>query len=194
MARATGPRYIVPLKRRRKKLTDYAKRVDLLKSNKPRMIVRKSGLHILVQIASPSNEGDKIIAQVSSKELGKYKWPDKCNTPSAYLAGYLCGKKALKAKINAAILDAGLQTITAGNIIFAAVKGAQDAGVDIPMGEGMISEDRLNGTHIAEYAKSIKGTEKYDKQFSAYLKAKIKPEELPELFEKVKKELGGSNV
>lgn len=194
MARATGPRYIVPLKRRRKKLTDYAKRVDLLKSNKPRIVVRKSGLHILVQIASPSNEGDKIIAQVSSKELGKYKWPDKCNTPSAYLAGYLCGKKALKAKINAAILDTGLQTITTGNIIFAAVKGAQDAGMDIPMGEGMISEDRLNGKHIAEYAKSIKGTEKYDKQFSAYLKAKVKPEELPELFEKVKKELGGSNV
>ena len=194
MAKANGPKYVVSLKRRRARLTDYSQRVNLLKSGKSRFVVRKTGKHVIVQLSTHTDKGDKILTQVNSKELLKYKWPERCNSPSAYLAGFLCAKKAAKEKITEAVLDIGLQKASKGNLIFSAVKGAIDGGLSIPMPEDMAAAGRMNGEHIAAYAKAIKGTDKYEKQFSSYLKEKVDPEKLPELFEKVKKEIGGSNA
>lgn len=194
MSKAKGPKYIVPLKRRRKRLTDYVQRVSLLKSGKSRFVVRKTGKHVIVQLSIHTDKGDKILMQVNSKELLNYKWPERCNSPSAYLAGFLCAKKALKSNIKQAVLDIGLQKSSKGSLIFSAVKGAIDGGLEVPMSEGMITPDRFNGTHIAAYAKSLKGTERYDKQFALYLKEKVDPEKLPELFEKVKKDIGGTDA
>ncbi|MGM0388528.1 MAG: 50S ribosomal protein L18, partial [Natrinema limicola] len=39
---ATGPRYKVPMRRRREVRTDYHQRLRLLKSGKPRLVARKS--------------------------------------------------------------------------------------------------------------------------------------------------------
>jgi len=42
---ATGPRYKVPMRRRREVRTDYHQRLRLLKSGKPRLVARKSNKH-----------------------------------------------------------------------------------------------------------------------------------------------------
>ena len=44
---ATGPRYAVKFRRRREGKTDYKKRLNLLKSELPRFIVRISNKYIL---------------------------------------------------------------------------------------------------------------------------------------------------
>lgn len=47
---AHGPRYRVPFRRRREGKTNYHKRLKLLKSKKPRLVVRKTLNHHIAQI------------------------------------------------------------------------------------------------------------------------------------------------
>ena len=75
------------------------------------------------------------------------------NTPAAYLTGLLFAVKALNTDYQQAILDIGLNRATPGARVFAALKGAVTAGLDIPHGEAVLpDEDRVRGVHIAEYA------------------------------------------
>ena len=67
------------------------------------------------------------------------------NTSSAYLTGYLCGKKALKEGIEGAVLDLGLKTSINGSKIYAALKGAVDAGMNIPHNESILPQRRDQG-------------------------------------------------
>jgi len=142
----------LPFRRRREGKTNYRKRLALLKSGKPRVVVRKSNKNIRVQFAIYEKEGDKIITSAMGNELKKYEWDGSLsNTPAAYLTGLLAGKKALKKGIKEGILDIGLYTPVKGARIFAALKGVVDAGVNVPYSEEIIpSEDRIYGKHIGE--------------------------------------------
>lgn len=139
-------------RRRREGKTNYRKRLALLKSGKPRVVVRKSNKYIRVQFALYQPNGDKIVASAISKDLKKYGWQHSCsNTPAAYLTGLLAGKRALVKGIEEGVLDIGLHTPRKGAKVFAALKGVVDAGVDVPYGEEILpSEDRIYGKHIDE--------------------------------------------
>ena len=124
----------LPFRRRREGKTDYRKRLALLKSGKPRVVV------------------DRIVASATGNDLRKYEWGySLSSTPAAYLTGLLAGKRALKNGIKEGVLDIGLYTPVRGAKIFAALKGVVDAGVDVPHSEEILpSEDRLYGKHIAD--------------------------------------------
>jgi len=180
------------LKRRREKKTDYAQRLKLLKSGKPRLVVRVSLRNVLMQIVQYEPRGDKILTSILTKDLKKFGWLGGCNLPAAYLTGLLAGYKILKKGINEAILDIGLQMSTKGNKIYAAVKGCKDAGLKIPIDENIIPpEERINGKSIENYARLLKENdlERYEKQFSSYLKNGLKPENISKHFEEVKNKI-----
>ncbi|QIB75049.1 50S ribosomal protein L18 [Halogeometricum borinquense] len=154
---ATGPRYKVPMRRRREVRTDYHQRLRLLKSGKPRLVARVSNKHVRAQLASPGPNGDNTHAAASSEDLAEYGWEAPTgNLPSAYLTGYLAGKRALEAGLEEAVLDIGLNTATPGNKVFAVQEGAIDAGLEIPHNEDVLAEwPRNRGEHIAEYAEKL---------------------------------------
>jgi len=54
---ATGPTYLVKFRRRRKNITDYRKRLKLLKSKKPRLVVRRFLNNIIAQITLYNEKG-----------------------------------------------------------------------------------------------------------------------------------------
>jgi len=146
------PRYHVKFRRRRENKTDYRKRLALLKSGEPRAIVRKTLRNTIVQISLYDEKGDRIVTSANSIELKKLGWNFSTKTlPAAYLTGYLAGKRAIKNKLESAVLDLGMQRPTKGGRVFAALKGMLDAGLEIPYSEEILpDEDRLNGKHINE--------------------------------------------
>ncbi|NYZ76574.1 50S ribosomal protein L18 [Candidatus Micrarchaeota archaeon] len=189
MGKATGPTYTVPFRRRRQSLTNYAKRLALLKSMKPRMVVRKSNRNVLVHFVSYAENGDATVAVANSRELAKFGWHCCGNTPTAYLTGLLAGRRAKEKGVAEFVPDIGLATPSKGAVVFAAIKGAIDAGLKTKYEEGMVDEKRIRGEHVAKYAGSLKGKPEYDKIFSSYLKANIQPENIPAMFDKVKEEI-----
>lgn len=155
MASKIKPTYRMPFRRRREGKTDYKKRLTLLSSEKPRLVVRKSLKYIRAQIVNYEDVGDKTVVVANSKELQGLGWKFACdNTPAAYLTGVLIAKKAAQAKVKEAVLDTGLYPSTKGSRLYALVKGAIDGGLEIPIDEEMFpSEDRINGNHIAVMGK-----------------------------------------
>ncbi len=153
---ATGPKYVVDFRRKREGKTNYKKRLALLKSNLPRLVVRISNRYVMCQLIDYRPEGDYILSTSTSKELSKFGWTAAAsNLPSAYLTGYLCGKRVLKRGTKKAILDIGFREVVRGSKIFAALKGLVDAGLQIPHNPDVFpSEDRLFGSHIDESLKS----------------------------------------
>lgn len=187
---AKGASYKVPLKRRREGKTNYYKRRKMILSGKPRLVVRVLSRTIVVQIITPHPRGDITHVSAVSQELKRYGWKaGGKNTSAAYLLGLLAGLKARKKGIEEAIVDIGIHSPTKGARVFAAVKGALDAGMKIPVGEEILpSEDRIKGEHIANYAKLLLEVDKeeYNRRFSSYLEAGLRPEELPKHFEEIK--------
>ena len=185
-----GPRYRVPWRRRREGKTNYYKRLKLIKSGKPRMVVRKTLNYIIVQFAEARIEGDRMIAVAHSRELvKKYGWKGGTkNTAAAYLTGLLAGYRARLAGVEEAVLDIGLNVPSPGARVFAALKGALDAGIRIPHSEEILpSEERIRGEHIALWAeeRAKNDPERYKRQFSKYLERGFKPEHLPDHFQEV---------
>ena len=147
---ATGPRYKVAFRRRRENRTDYYQRRRLLAAKEARAVVRRSNKNIVIQFAEFGMEGDSIIASASTRELKALGWEHSCSSiPAAYLAGFLAGKKALKAGIEYAVLDIGMQNPQHGGVLFATVSGMIDAGLEVPCSEDVLpEEDRIYGRHI----------------------------------------------
>ena len=141
---------ILTLKRRRLGKTDYRQRYKLLISGKPRLIFRKKLKNIIMQVIKYNPKGDQVIITSTSHELKKYGWNIAGrNTPSAYLVGYLTGLKSTSKKINEAVYDVGLHPTTKGSIMFAALSGAVDAGLNINHSKDLFpSDDRIKGTHL----------------------------------------------
>jgi len=177
--------YTVAYKRKRKNKTDYYKRLKLLASKTTRIAIRKSLHSITVQFIHSDINGDKTMASVSSFNLKKYGWKGStANIPSAYLTGLLAGLIGKKKGVKKAILDLGLQRSTKGSKIYAALKGAIDAGIEIPHSNEILPpEERISGKHIADYAK----TGKVD--FSLYAKKGMDPKDLQKHFEEVKSKI-----
>jgi large subunit ribosomal protein L18 len=155
-----GPRYHVKPRRHRERKTDYRLRLKLLRSKKPRIVVRKSLKAIRVQFVEYSPQGDRILVSALSNELTKeYGWKySVATTPAAYLTGLLAGKRAKEKGIKQGVLDIGLYNPTIGSIVFATLKGVLDAGIECPHdAEILPKEDRINGTHLNEDIKPIVG-------------------------------------
>jgi len=123
-------------RRRREAKTDYKARFHMLKSEKPRLVVRKTNRYVIVQIVESDVAQDKVVAKVSSKDLLNNGWPKEKegslkSLPACYLTGFMLVKN-LKIKVAEAILDIGLQRNIKGSRLYAVLKGAVDAGLNIP--------------------------------------------------------------
>jgi large subunit ribosomal protein L18 len=133
-------------------------------------------------------DGDLIIASAHSSELKEFGWKAPCgNLPAAYLTGLLAGKRAKESGTSNAILDIGLHSRDAGSRLFAAAKGAIDAGLVIPHDEAILpKKERIQGQHVGNYSKLLASDmERQRKMFSTYLQRKLKPEDLPTHFTEV---------
>ncbi len=167
----------VPVRRKRENKTNYRKRISLLKSGKPRLVIRKSLSNIILQIVEYSPKGDNILVSANSTELSKLGYKiSRGNMPAAYLTGLLLGQKAKKKKITQAILDTGLNIDVKKSRIYAALKGVIDAGIKIPCSEKVFPpKERIDGEHISSYIDKLKkeDNESYKKQFSLMIKNNI---------------------
>jgi large subunit ribosomal protein L18 len=153
------PTYKTHFRRRRESKTDYKSRLSLLKSGKPRLVVRRSLKYIRAQIVEYDPTGDKTALSATSSELRALGWKFACNNiPAAYLTGLLIGKKAKDKNIAEVVLDSGLYKSTKGSRVYAVVKGAHDAGLKMPHSDGMLpSDERVAGQHIESYDKKSSG-------------------------------------
>lgn len=181
--------YTVAFRRKREGKTDYRARLRLLKSGKPRLVVRRSLQHVYTQLTVYHPQGDRVLVSANSKELQKqygYKLHGK-NLCSAYLVGFLLGKKALDNKIQEAVLDMGLAASTKGSRIYAVVQGSLDAGLKIPSGKEILpSPERVLGKHIQQHLEHARGN-----QFAQYRKTGLKPEDIPKHIVEVKNKIQG---
>ena len=148
---------IVPQRRRREGRTDYRHRLAMVKSGKPRFVIRKSVNSMTCQFIEHDSKGDRTLVTVSSSNLPALGWKGSIgNIPAAYLTGLLCGIKAKKSGIKEAVLDIGLHTSTKGSRLYSALKGAVDAGIGIPHSDEIFPpEERIRGKHIEQHAESM---------------------------------------
>jgi len=154
------------LKRRRAEAkTDYRARLTLLKSDKPRLIIRRTNRYIIVQIVESTAAQDKILFGTSSASLLAKGWPkDKAGSlkslPAAYLAGLMLAKMA-KGKIKEAVLDLGMQRNIAKSRIYAALNGVIDGGLNVPHskeilpGYAQISQNPKTGALVAQLKEKV---------------------------------------
>ncbi|MHB1439572.1 MAG: 50S ribosomal protein L18 [Cuniculiplasma sp.] len=137
------------LKRKKEGVTDYRKRLNLLKSESPRLVVRVSRKGLTAQIAEYDPDGDIIKGTVTSRVLEKNLGVKGNNTQSCYLAGYYLGKVTQKKDIDYAILDIGRFDLVKGGRIASVLKGFIDSGVEVPCSEEIFpNKERLNGKHL----------------------------------------------
>lgn len=153
MGKASSPTYRVPFRRRREGKTDYRRRLRLLLSRIPRVVVRSSNRIIRVQLISNDPQGDNTLISVTSSELNQLGYTGSCsNCSAAYLTGLLFGYRAHERGYDFGILDIGRQTPIHGSNVYAALKGAIDSGMNIPHDPAVFpSEDRLSGQHVAVF-------------------------------------------
>ena len=134
------------IRRRRKEAkTDYKLRFNLLKSEKPRLVIRKTNKYTLAQIVTSDIAQDKVLLTISSKELLSKGWPEDKkgslkNLAACYLTGILVGKKS-KNLIKEAISDIGMHRNIRGSRIYSLVKGAKEAGLNIEVDEKVLPKD-----------------------------------------------------
>lgn len=178
-------------RRRRAGKTDYQARLAMLKSGKPRLVVRKTSNYIKADVVEFDGTGDKVLASSSSRELEGFGWKGgNKNVSAAYLTGLLLSKKAGKTDV---IVDIGLQTSSKGSKLYALTKGAYDGGMMLKTSSLTPTDDRIKGKHIAEYAKKL-GDGERSKKFSKYIKSGVDPREIENMFDNVKaKIIGGKH-
>lgn len=159
-------------RRRQEGRTDYGKRVKLLKSEKPRLVVRRTNKYIIAQYTLSEDARDKIIFGITSKALLKYGWPEEFkgslkSVSAAYLTGFLTGNKIQKQKLEQPIIDFGMLRMQHKNKLFAFIKGIIDSGIEISCKEEAFpEEERIEGKNLKE---------DFSKQFNK-IKSKIESE------------------
>ena len=187
--------YTSTFRRIREKKTNYRKREKLLVGKRDFVTVNVSDQNISAQLIRPDLLGDKVMASVHSNELLSYGWKgSRKNIPSCYLVGLLLGKKCLQKKISSAILYIGKRHFTTK--IAACLKGLSEAGLEMPFSENILpSEDRIQGNHIADYAKKLKANDDvYKSRFSSNLGSGLEPEKYPSHFSEVKDKIVNDKV
>ncbi len=138
------------MKRRKEGITNYHKRLTLLKSGIPRLVVRPSNKGISAQVVEFDVKGDKVKCTVNERSLKKIGLEvDGNSVPVSYLVGYAVGLIAKKKKIKSVILDTGRYNIIKGGRISAVLNGFVDSGVKIPHDKSVFpGKDRLKGEHL----------------------------------------------
>ncbi len=179
--------YVAVKARRRSALTNYRRRIALLKSRLDRVVVRKSNSAVYAQIVEFTPGGDRVISCACSRELRRYGWSPRCNIPTAYLTGALLASKSSGRKLwKGLVLDTGLYRPVRNSVIFAAARGAVDAGLPI-LSSIEFDEARLRGAHIAAYASALRQSgERFKRQFGSYLDAGADPAGIEAAFEAAK--------
>lgn len=180
--------YTVQFRRKLEGLTNYRKRLKILVSNKPRLVVRKSLKNIQAAIVEYDEKGDVVKAAVHSSNLKKWGWAyNTGNVPAAYLVGFLLGKAA-NAKFDVVILDIGFNKSVRGSRIYAVLAGALDAGLNVLCSKEILpSKERIMGKHIMGYGNLLKNDSiAFKKQFGSYLKSNNDPSSMASKFEEVK--------
>jgi len=153
-------------RRRKAGLTDYRRRLKLLRGRKPRAVVRISNTRTTCQLVSWAADGDLVSVTMTGSDLvKKYGWPNDQSlksVPASYLVGFAMGKAAVASGSSEAVLDIGLAASTRGGRVYAALKGMVDAGLEIPHSEDVFpDEGRLTGAHINDkMTKAINDTKK----------------------------------
>lgn len=137
-------------KRKREGITDYRKRYRTVKSGIPRLVVRCSGKGVTAQIVKYANPSDTVCATVNERSLRKAGMEVSGNSvPVCYAVGYLIGRKAREMGIENAILDTGRRHPSKGGRITAVLRGAVEAGLEIPHDPGILpDDDRIEGKHL----------------------------------------------
>jgi large subunit ribosomal protein L18 len=133
-------------------------RAKLLRSGKPRVVVRKTLNQTIVQFVAADAAGDRVLATAQSLELKEHGWSvGTGNLPAAYLTGYLAGRRASAQGLKEAVLDIGGQRPSPGGRLFAALQGLLDSGVMVPHSPDVLpAKDRVRGAHIgAEIAQLV---------------------------------------
>ncbi|HDS45036.1 MAG TPA: 50S ribosomal protein L18 [Methanomicrobia archaeon] len=153
MGKGRSPTYRVPFRRRREGKTDYRRRLRLLLSRIPRVVVRPSNRYIRMQLITTEPVGDHTLISVSSSELHAFGYSGSLSSCcAAYLTGLVFGTRARRSGYEAGILDIGRQTPIHGSNVYAALKGAVDSGMIIPHDPAVFpAEERLTGVHIGAY-------------------------------------------
>nr|XP_027193600.1 60S ribosomal protein L5-like [Dermatophagoides pteronyssinus] len=193
-------RYQVKYRRRREGKTDYQQRRNLIKQDlnkyqtrKYRFIVRFTNSKVICQVAYATLSGDIIVASADSSELTRFDIPIR-NTLDG--EEYRAEDQDFNKTPLRAVLDVGLSIVTRGNRVFGALKGACDGGLSIPHSikrfpgydpnssdgayDAELHRERIMGIHVAKYMKKLQeeDPEKYNRQFSRYIKLGITPENL----------------
>ncbi len=177
-------------RRRREALTDYRKRLALIRGNAERVVVRKTNKRIIGEIIRYEEKGDKVLVYADSGALyAKYGWPARSNRPTAYLTGMLLARRARQGGREGSeyILDIGLSSPVKNSIPFVFAKGCIDGGIKLKAGFEM-KEGIYNYSNI-EYAKKSSVAEAKVRQYGRFLKDGIAIEGLPALFESTKKKI-----
>ncbi|XAR64557.1 hypothetical protein NMG60_11008286 [Bertholletia excelsa] len=197
---------------------------DKNKYNTPkyRFVVRFTNKDIVAQITSASIAGDNVLAAAYAHELPRYGLEvGLTNYAAAYCTGLLlahCVLKMLEMEDEyegnvevtgedfsvepaesrrpfRALLDVGLIRTTAGNRIFAVLKGALDGGLDIPHSDkrfaGFSKDSKQLDAEV--HRKYIYGghtsmedePEKYQSHFSEYIKKGIDADGIEGMYKKV---------
>lgn len=201
---------------------------DKNKYNTPkyRLIVRITNKDIIAQIAYARLVGDVVICAAYSHELPRYGVSvGLTNYSAAYATGLLIGRRILqkfgldslyegqievdgdeyyeeadaheKASFRC-YLDTGLARTSTGARIFGVLKGAADAGLDIPhspkrfpgFDEGQLHAEthkkHIFGGHVGEYMDQLEeeNEEAYKKHFSKFIAAGIDSENIEEMYTK----------
>ncbi len=176
----------VPFRRIRERKTNYTKRMKLLLSSKPRIVIRFSNTRIIAQLVKFEQKGDKILLGLTSDILIKKGWKASLkNLPAAYLTGLYFGVEAQNKGIKEGILDTGLRTPLHRGKAFAFMKGCLDSGFAFPSSDSDIfpEETRLSGKHIQDYLAANEAV------FTKYLKDGLSSDTLKSSFENIKKEI-----
>jgi len=182
-------KFTVQYRRKAEGKTDYRQRIRLLLSKKLRLVIRKSLKNITLQVIDFTPVGDKVLVAANSRDLVKHGWKGNTNNlPACYLCGFLLGKKAQKKKVGECILDIGMQTSVKGCALYAALKGAIDAGLKVAHSKEIFPNDkRIKGEHITAYAKLLKADKtKFDRHFAGHIKRKLDAENLTAHFTEMK--------
>lgn len=156
MTKAKSPKYRVKFRRRREGKTNYTKRLALIKSGETRAVIRKSNKAINIQFVNFAEKGDRTVLTFNSLSLKKlFGWDANRNKYSAYLAGLQAGKMAKQKGIKKFVVDIGMQIPSKGTVVFAALKGIIDAGLETNFGEGILPELNNPPQNFEETKKTI---------------------------------------
>lgn len=142
--------YVPIFRRRREGKTDYRKRRGIIVGEKEFLTVSISGKYVYGQIHRASSNGDFTICSATSLSLAKiagWKGYSK-NLPSAYLTGYLLGKRALAKNISNLVFYSGIDRFVHGSRIASLLNGAKEAGLNVMVDKKSLPDEKLSLIHI----------------------------------------------